>query len=124
VIRIPENLLEETFVHARRPGSMRFEPMRRDVLVERVYPVPNGSDTPETRFVMEPESQISGDAGDTGLRARDRRYVPFASEKSGAAFGAEPEPRATRRSLSDGEARWWRITATEAVEVERGTPLM
>jgi proteasome lid subunit RPN8/RPN11 len=46
-------------VEGLNPRVMRFESQPRDSLVEKAYSIPNIAGEPKSRFVMEPEAQIS-----------------------------------------------------------------
>ncbi|MDQ3507791.1 MAG: M67 family metallopeptidase [Actinomycetota bacterium] len=128
-------MLEEIFAHANREspneacgwlagrnGAMeesegaRLHAARREILVQKTYPVPNASEHPGTRFVMEPESQISAmrEIRNSGLEIvgtyHSHPKSPAHPSESDLELALYPDIVHLIVSLTDGEARWWRIS--------------
>lgn len=116
----------------RRPGSERFEPLRRDALVEMVYPVVNVAEEPKARFVMEPEAQLAAmrEIRDSGLELLGTYHShpgspAYPSERDGE-LALYPALAHLIVSLVGGrpDFRCFRITEFGIFEVERGMRLM
>lgn len=140
-IHIPETLLEEILTHAKREapneacgwlagrngrfeesGKRKPEGMRPDTLIEKTYPVPNASETPRTRFVMEPESQICAmrEIRNSGLEIvgtyHSHPKSPARPSESDLELALYPDIPHLIVSLSEDESRWWRISESGIME--------
>ena len=126
-MRIPRRLVEEIFTHARRdaPSETCGWLAGRNDEVERIYPVANAAQSPQTGFVMEPQAQISS------MRAiRQAGMEIVGTYHSHPASPPIPSERDHRLALypdivhlivslkSQPGLRLWRITSEETRELE------
>lgn len=137
MIRVTQSLLEEVFEHARVEAPNEacgwLAGSRDDgegLKVARSFPVPNGSHTPEVRFVMEPGAQIAAmreirdsDLDIVGTYHSHPKSPARPSERDGE-LALYPDLVHLIISLPEREARWWRITAAGVAEVEQSTLLL
>lgn len=124
MIHIPENLLEEIFAHAKHeaPNEVCGWLAGKSREVERTYPVVNASETPRTRFAMEPEAQISAmkRIRESGIEIvgtyHSHPRSPAHPSESDLELALYPDICHLIVSLSQGEARWWRISESGVME--------
>ncbi len=134
MISITSDLLEGIFAHARSeaPDEVCGWLAGRDGEIEETYPVPNASERPKTRFVMEPEAQLS-----TMREIRELGLELVGTYHSHPKSPARPSGRDRELalypglahlivSLSDADVRCFRITETgiSEVAVERSGGLL
>ncbi len=142
MISIPSNLLEDIFAHARREApheicgwlagfageSGKTQPAspkpRRERSVELIYPVPNASEGPKARFVMEPEAQLSAmrKIRELGLELvgtyHSHPRSPAHPSERDRELALYPDLAHLIVSLSDGEARCFRISEGKNIEMK------